>query len=103
LASRIGKTAKPRSHRARRNAWSDDTSWSIPKSETHLSDWLHVATGKSLLPYIVTSQNSSTVQEHLKKQGVRFARHFTLKFNQKLYFKRWHLHPLYQNHLLTMH
>jgi hypothetical protein len=33
----------------------------------------------------VTSQNSSTVQEHLKTQGVRFRRDFALKFNQKSY------------------
>jgi hypothetical protein len=30
------------------------------------------AAEESLLPYIVTSQNSSTVRKHLKKQGVRF-------------------------------
>jgi hypothetical protein len=34
----------------------------------------------------VTSQNSPTVQEHPKKQGVRFARFFALKFNQNPYF-----------------
>jgi hypothetical protein len=43
------------------------------------------AAGESLLPYIVTPQNSSTVQEHLKKQGIRFGRDFTLKFDQKPY------------------
>jgi hypothetical protein len=31
----------------------------------------------------VTSQPSTTVQEHLKKQGVRFGRDFALKCNQK--------------------
>jgi hypothetical protein len=35
---------------------------------------------------MVTWQKSSTVQKHLKKQGVRFTRAFTLKFNQKPYF-----------------
>jgi hypothetical protein len=44
------------------------------------------AAGESLLHYIIISQNSSTVQEHLKKQGVRFGREFALKFNQKPYF-----------------
>jgi hypothetical protein len=42
--------------------------------------------GESLLHYIVTSQNSSTVQDHLKTHGVHFDRDFALKFNQKLYF-----------------
>jgi hypothetical protein len=35
---------------------------------------------------MVRSQNSPTVQEHLKKRGVRFGRDFALKFNQKPYF-----------------
>jgi hypothetical protein len=43
------------------------------------------AAGASLLPYIVTSQNSPVVQEHLKKQGVCFGRDMILKFNQKPY------------------
>jgi hypothetical protein len=34
------------------------------------------AAAESLLHYMVTSQNSSIVQEHLKKQGVRFDRDF---------------------------
>jgi hypothetical protein len=34
----------------------------------------------------MTSQNSSTVQEHLKKQGVRFGSDLALKFNQNPYF-----------------
>jgi hypothetical protein len=41
---------------------------------------------ESLLHYIVTSQNSPTVQQHLKRQGVRFGREFALKFNRKSYF-----------------
>jgi hypothetical protein len=45
------------------------------------------AAGESLLRYRVTSQNSPTVQEHPKKQGVRFGRDFALKFNRKPYFK----------------
>jgi hypothetical protein len=44
------------------------------------------AVGESLLHYTVTSQNSPGVQEHLKKQGVRFGRDFALTFNQKTYF-----------------
>jgi hypothetical protein len=42
-----------------------------------------MAAGESLLHYIVTSQNSSTIQEYLKKQCVRFGSDFDLKFNQK--------------------
>jgi hypothetical protein len=44
------------------------------------------AAGESLLHHMVTSQNSPTVQEHLKRQGIRFGRNFALKFKQKLYF-----------------
>jgi hypothetical protein len=43
------------------------------------------AAGASLRPYIVTSQNSPVVQEHLKKQGVCFGRDTILKCNQKPY------------------
>jgi hypothetical protein len=39
------------------------------------------AAGESLLPRIVTSQNSPVVQEHLKKQGVRLGSDFAVKFN----------------------
>jgi hypothetical protein len=45
-----------------------------------------MAAGESLLHYIITSQNSTTIQEHLTKQYVRFGRDFALKFNQKPYF-----------------
>jgi hypothetical protein len=45
-----------------------------------------LAAKESLLHYIVTSMNSPTVQEHLKKQGVRFRSDFALKFKQKPYF-----------------
>jgi hypothetical protein len=41
--------------------------------------------GASLLPYIIPSQNSSVVQEHLNEQGVCFGRDMILKFNQKPY------------------
>jgi hypothetical protein len=44
------------------------------------------AAGESLLLYMVTSQNSSTLQGYLNKQGVRFGRDFALKFSQKPYF-----------------
>jgi hypothetical protein len=43
------------------------------------------AAGASLLPYIVRSQNSPTVQERLQRQGVRVGMDFALKFNQKPY------------------
>jgi hypothetical protein len=45
------------------------------------------AVGASVLPYIVTSQNSPVVQELLKKQGVCFGRDMILKFSQKPYIK----------------
>jgi hypothetical protein len=41
------------------------------------------AAGESLLHYMVTSQNSLVLQEHLKKQAVRLGGNFALKFNQK--------------------
>jgi hypothetical protein len=44
------------------------------------------AAGGPLLQDIITSQNSPTLHDHLKKQGVRFGRDFALKFNQKPYF-----------------
>jgi hypothetical protein len=44
------------------------------------------AAGSSVLAYILTSQNSPAVQEHLNKQGVRFGTDFALKLNQKPYF-----------------
>jgi hypothetical protein len=43
------------------------------------------AAGASLLPDIVTSQNSPVVQEHLKKPGFCFGREPILTFNQKPY------------------
>jgi hypothetical protein len=85
LASRIGKTAKRRKSSSRRDAWSDDTS-EVSRNVKHISVIAFVsAPGESLLPYIITSQNSPAVQEHLKTQGVRFGRSMILKFNQKPY------------------
>jgi hypothetical protein len=43
------------------------------------------ADGESLPPHIVTSQNSSPVQEQLRKHGVRFGRDLTLKSNSSPY------------------
>jgi hypothetical protein len=43
------------------------------------------AAGESLPPYIVTSQNSSPVQEQLRKHGVRFRRDLILKSNSRPY------------------
>ena len=43
------------------------------------------AAGESLTPYIVTSQDSPAVREHLKKRGVRFGTDFILKPCQKPY------------------
>jgi hypothetical protein len=44
-----------------------------------------VVAGESLLRYIVTSKNSTTVQEHLKNQGVRFGRDLIVKLNPEPY------------------
>jgi hypothetical protein len=39
------------------------------------------AARESLLPDIVTPEDSPVVQEHLKRQGFRFGRDFALKVN----------------------
>jgi hypothetical protein len=39
------------------------------------------AAGESLMPYIITSQNSPAVQEQLRQHGVRFGRVLILKSN----------------------
>jgi hypothetical protein len=41
------------------------------------------ATGESLTPYIITSQAPTSVQERLKKEGVRFSTYFILRSNPK--------------------
>jgi hypothetical protein len=52
----------------------------------HISVIVYVsAAGASLLPSIVTSQNSPVVQEHLKKQGVCFGRDIIFTVNQRPY------------------
>jgi hypothetical protein len=43
--------------------------------------------GKSLLPHLVTSQNSPVVQEHLKKQAIRFGRDIALTINHRPYLE----------------
>jgi hypothetical protein len=43
------------------------------------------AAGESLMPYIVTSRNSSIVQEHLREQHARFRRDMISKDNQRPY------------------
>jgi hypothetical protein len=43
------------------------------------------ATGKSLIPGIVISQNSSSIQEHMKQHGGCFGKDLILKSNQKSY------------------
>jgi hypothetical protein len=82
----LGRPQNEESYQPRRDARSHDTSWSISKCETHFSDYLLVVAGESVLHYMVTSQNSPTVKEYFDKEGVRFARDFTLKINQKPYF-----------------
>jgi hypothetical protein len=43
------------------------------------------AAGESLIPYIVTSQDSPKVRERLTKHGVRFGTDFILKHRAKSY------------------
>jgi hypothetical protein len=43
------------------------------------------AAEESLTPYIITSQALTSVQERLKKEGVRFGRDFVLRSNPNLY------------------
>jgi hypothetical protein len=43
------------------------------------------AAGESLMPYLVTSQDSLYVREQLKKKGVRFGTDLILKARQKPY------------------
>jgi hypothetical protein len=58
----------------------------VSRNVRHISVIVCVsAVGEALIPYLITSQNSSTVQEHFQKQGVRFDRDFTLKINSKPY------------------
>jgi hypothetical protein len=58
----------------------------VSRTVKHISVIVCMPTaGASLLPYIVTSQNSPVVQEHLNKQGVCLGRDMILKFNRKPY------------------
>jgi hypothetical protein len=43
------------------------------------------AAGESRMPYRVTSENSSSVQEQLRKQGVRFGKDLILKSDRRPY------------------
>jgi hypothetical protein len=43
------------------------------------------AAGESLIPYIITSQAPTSVQERLKKEGVRFGTNFVLRSNPSPY------------------
>jgi hypothetical protein len=58
----------------------------VSRNEKHISVIARMsAAAESLMPYIVISQNSSPVQEQLRKQGVRFGRDLILKSNHRLY------------------
>jgi hypothetical protein len=81
----LGRPQKEESDHPRRDAQSDDKSLSISKCEIHFSDCLHIGRWIITSPYMARSQNSPTVQEHLKKQRVRFGRDMILKCNQKPY------------------
>jgi hypothetical protein len=56
------------------------------------------ATRESLIPYIVTSQDSLPVRENLKKRGRRFGSDFVLKARSKLYINA----EFFINYILTM-
>jgi hypothetical protein len=43
------------------------------------------AAGESLIPYIVTSQDTPSLREHLKKRGAHFGTDFILKSRAKPY------------------
>jgi hypothetical protein len=49
-----------------------NTSRNISKGETYLLIACVSAAGESLTPYIISSQDSYSVREKLKKHGVRF-------------------------------
>jgi hypothetical protein len=58
----------------------------ISRTVKHISVTACVsAVGKSLTPYIITSQAPMSVQERLKKEGVRFGTDFVLRSNSKPY------------------
>jgi hypothetical protein len=56
----------------------------ISRIEKHISVIACISPAEeSLTPYIITSQASTLVQERLKKEGVRFDRHFVLRSNPR--------------------
>jgi hypothetical protein len=58
----------------------------VSRKVNHISVIVYAsAAGASLLPYILTLQNSPVVQEYLKNQGVCFGRDMIFKFNQRPY------------------
>jgi hypothetical protein len=56
----------------------------VSRNVKHISAFPCIsAAGESLSPYIMGSSDASTVQEHLKRQGVRLGGDFALTFDQK--------------------
>jgi hypothetical protein len=56
----------------------------ISRTVKHISviAWVSAA-GESLTPYVITAQAQTSVQERLKKEGVRFGTDFVLISNHK--------------------
>jgi hypothetical protein len=64
--------------------WEDRDATKVVVPAAMSDQLVHVsAAGRSLLPSLVTAQNSSTVPEYFRRRGVRFGNGFTWKFNQK--------------------
>jgi hypothetical protein len=58
----------------------------ISRTVKHISVTACVsAAGESLIPYLITSQAPTSVQERLKKEGVRFGTDFVLRSNTSSY------------------
>jgi hypothetical protein len=64
----------------------------VPRNVKHISViTCLLAAGELLLLHIVELQNFPVVQEHLKKQGVRFDRAFRLDMQPEALLGSWHL------------
>jgi hypothetical protein len=86
-AFQIGKVARREKVRERpmRGQAIHDASRNISKGETYLAIACVSAAGESLTPCIITSQDSPSVREKLKKHGVEFGTDLIMKSNAKPY------------------
>jgi hypothetical protein len=81
----LGRSRNEENHHPWRNAWSDNTSSSISKCETHFNDFLCVSCWRIISPLESDIAEFVTYSRTSQKQGVRFGRDFTFKFDQKPY------------------